>query len=290
LNWINDVLRPKIKTLFSKIKDVPENMWVPCPKCSTLMYKKDTLKHLNVCPKCEYHLFLEPEDRLKSLFDDNKYTKIDVRKVKEDPLGFKDLKKYRDRLEQYRESAKTYDAVVVGYGKIKRISAVAAAFNFDFMGGSMGTYVGEALLRAAEVAVKHDAALVTVSASGGARMQESILALMQMARSTLAINKIRDAKLPFISVLANPTMGGVSASFAMLGDVHIAEKDAVVGFAGRRVIEQTIKQKLPADFQTAEYLKEHGMVDIVLNRKELRNTIADILSILMHKTPRSDEK
>ena len=288
MNWINDILRPKIKTLFSKIKDVPENMWVPCPKCSTLMYKKDTPKHLNVCPKCEYHLFLEPEARLKSLFDDEKFARIDIRKAKQDPLGFKDLKKYKERLDQYRESARTYDAIVVGYGKIKRISAVVAAFNFDFMGGSMGTYVGEGILRAAEVAAKHDAALVIISASGGARMQEGMLSLMQMARSTLAINKVRDAKLPFISVLANPTMGGVSASFAMLGDIHIAEKGAAIGFAGRRVIEQTIKQKLPADFQTAEYLKDHGMVDIVLHRKDLRDTLANILSILMHKTARSE--
>jgi acetyl-CoA carboxylase carboxyl transferase subunit beta len=288
LNWINDVLRPKIKTLFSKIKDVPENMWVPCPKCSTLMYKKDTPKHLNVCPKCEHHLFLEPEDRLKSLFDDGKFIRADVRKVKEDPLGFKDLKKYKERLEQYRESARTYDALSIGYGKIKHIGAVVAAFNFDFMGGSMGTYVGEGLIRAAEVAIKHDAALVVISASGGARMQEGMLSLMQMARSTLAIGKVRDAKLPFISVFANPTMGGVSASFAMLGDVHIAEKGAAIGFAGRRVIEQTIKQKLPPDFQTAEYLKEHGMIDIVLHRRELKDTLAGILSILMHKTARSE--
>ena len=283
MNWLKDIFRPKIKTMFSKIKDVPENMWLPCPKCGTLMYRKDLHNHLNVCTKCNYHLFLQINDRFESLFDDGKFTKVEIADVKDDPLNFKDLKKYKDRLSQYRNSTKSRDAVEVAYGKIGGVDAVVCAFNFEFMGGSMGTFVGEAILKAAETAVKKHAAFITIPASGGARMQESMLSLMQMARTTMAVNKVRDAKLPYIVVFANPTMGGVSASFAMLGDIHIAEKGALIGFAGKRVIEQTIKQKLPPEFQTAECLKEQGMVDIVVHRKDLKDTLANILKMLMHK-------
>lgn len=269
--------------MFSKIKDVPENMWLPCPKCGTLMYRKDLHNHLNVCTKCDYHLFLQINDRFESLFDDGKFTKVEIADVKDDPLNFKDLKKYKDRLSQYRNSTKSRDAAEVAYGKIGGVDAVVCAFNFEFMGGSMGTFVGEAILKAEETAVKKHAAFITIPASGGARMQESMLSLMQMARTTMAVNKVRDAKLPYIVVFANPTMGGVSASFAMLGDIHIAEKGALIGFAGKRVIEQTIKQKLPPEFQTAECLKEQGMVDIVVHRKDLKDTLANILKMLMHK-------
>ena len=283
MNWLKDIFRPKIKTMFSKIKDVPENMWLPCPKCGTLMYRKDLHNHLNVCTKCDYHLFLQINDRFESLFDDGKFTKVEIADVKDDPLNFKDLKKYKDRLSQYRNSTKSRDAAEVAYGKIGGVDAVVCAFNFEFMGGSMGTFVGEAILKAAETAVKKHAAFITIPASGGARMQESMLSLMQMARTTMAVNKVRDAKLPYIVVFANPTMGGVSASFAMLGDIHIAEKGALIGFAGKRVIEQTIKQKLPPEFQTAECLKEQGLVDIVVHRKDLKDTLANILKMLMHK-------
>lgn len=283
MNWLKDIFRPKIKTMFSKIKDVPENMWLPCPKCGTLMYRKDLHNHLNVCTKCDYHLFLQINDRFESLFDDGKFTKVEIADVKDDPLNFKDLKKYKDRLSQYRNSTKSRDAAEVAYGKIGGVDAVVCAFNFEFMGGSMGTFVGEAILKAAETAVKKHAAFITIPASGGARMQESMLSLMQMARTTMAVNKVRDAKLPYIVVFANPTMGGVSASFAMLGDIHIAEKGALIGFAGKRVIEQTIKQKLPPEFPTAECLKEQGMVDIVVHRKDLKDTLANILKMLMHK-------
>ena len=283
MNWLKDIFRPKIKTMISKIKDVPENMWLPCPKCGTLMYRKDLHNHLNVCTKCDYHLFLQINDRFESLFDDGKFTKVEIADVKDDPLNFKDLKKYKDRLSQYRNSTKSRDAAEVAYGKIGGVDAVVCAFNFEFMGGSMGTFVGEAILKAAETAVKKHAAFITIPASGGARMQESMLSLMQMARTTMAVNKVRDAKLPYIVVFANPTMGGVSASFAMLGDIHIAEKGALIGFAGKRVIEQTIKQKLPPEFQTAECLKEQGMVDIVVHRKDLKDTLANILKMLMRK-------
>lgn len=282
VNWIKDIIRPKIKTMFSKIKDVPENMWVPCPKCSTLMYRKDLHNHLNVCPKCDYHLFLPVGDRFESLFDDGKYSLVDLPKVKDDPINFKDLKKYKDRLETYRAKTKSQDAIAVASGKIGKNDAVVCAFNFEFMGGSMGTFVGEAILKGAELAVKKNAAFIVIPASGGARMQESMLSLMQMARTTVAVNKVRDAGLLYIVVFANPTMGGVSASFAMLGDIHIAEKGALIGFAGKRVIEQTIKQKLPPEFQTAEYLKNQGMVDIVVHRKDLKDTISNILKMLMH--------
>ena len=282
VNWIKDIIRPKIKTIFTKIKDVPENMWVPCPKCSTLMYRKDMHNHLNVCPKCDFHLFLQTGDRFDSLFDDAKYQLIDLPKVKEDPINFKDLKKYKDRLDEYRNKTKQQDAIAVAYGKIGKKNAVVCVMNFEFMGGSMGTFVGEAILKGAEYAVKKNAAFIIVSASGGARMQESMLSLMQMARTTIAINKVRDASLPYIVVFANPTMGGVSASFAMLGDIHIAEKGALIGFAGKRVIEQTIKEKLPPEFQTAEYLKDQGMVDIVVHRKDLKQTLSNLLKMLMH--------
>ncbi|MDE6223924.1 MAG: acetyl-CoA carboxylase, carboxyltransferase subunit beta [Alphaproteobacteria bacterium] len=268
--------------MFSKIKDVPENMWVPCPKCSTLMYRKDLHNHLNVCPKCDYHLFLGVEDRFESLFDDGKYSLLDLPKVKDDPINFKDLKKYKERLETYRAKTKSQDAIGVASGKIGKNDTVVCAFNFEFMGGSMGTFVGEAILKGAELAVKKNAAFIVIPASGGARMQESVLSLMQMARTTVAVDKVRDAGLPYIVVFANPTLGGVSASFAMLGDIHIAEKGAVIGFAGKRVIEQTIKQKLPPEFQTAEYLRNQGMVDIVVHRKDLRETISNILKMLMH--------
>lgn len=282
VNWIKDIIRPKIKTIFTKIKDVPENMWVPCPKCSTLMYRKDMHNHLNVCPKCDFHLFLQTGDRFDSLFDDAKYQLIDLPKVKEDPINFKDLKKYKDRLDEYRNKTKQQDAIAVAYGKIGTKDAVVCVMNFEFMGGSMGTFVGEAILKGAEYAVKKNAAFIIVSASGGARMQESMLSLMQMARTTIAINKVRDASLPYIVVFANPTLGGVSASFAMLGDIHIAEKGALIGFAGKRVIEQTIKEKLPPEFQTAEYLKDQGMVDIVVHRKDLKQTLSNLLKMLMH--------
>ena len=282
MNWLKDVLRPKIKTIFSKIKDVPENMWLPCPKCGTLMYRKDLHNHLNVCTKCDFHMFLGIKDRFESLFDGAKYTEIELNPVKEDPINFKDLKKYKDRLSQYRNATKAQDAVEVAYGKVGGVDTVICAFNFEFMGGSMGTFVGEAILKAAETAVKKKSALVVIPASGGARMQEGMLSLMQMARTTMAINKVRDAGLPYIVVFANPTMGGVSASFAMLGDIHIAEKGALIGFAGKRVIEQTIKQKLPPEFQTAECLKEQGMVDIVVHRKDLKDTLVNVLKILTH--------
>ena len=283
MNWISNVLRPKIKSLFSKIKDVPENLWVSCPKCHALLYTSEIGSHLNVCPKCNFHLALPIEERFKSLFDDGEYKPFETPKVKQDPLEFRDLKKNKDRLSAARESSGASEALEVAEGKIGGINSVVAAMNFEFMGGSMNTFVGEGILAAARQAVAKNAALIIVTTSGGARMQEGILSLMQMARTTIAVNLVRDAGLPYIVILTNPTYGGVSASFAMLGDVHIAEPGAMIGFAGRRVIEQTVKKKLPDDFQTAEFLKEHGAVDIVISRLDLAERLGLILQILMYK-------
>ncbi len=283
MNWIKNVLRPKIKTLLSKIKEVPENLWIPCPKCGTFLYKKDIKTHLNVCPKCNHHLSIPTNDRFNSIFDNGKFTIINLPKVKDDPINFKDLQKYSDRLNKYRNATNANDAVEVASGKIGGIESTVCVFNFDFMGGSMGTFVGEAIIHASENAIKKHTPLIMIPSSGGARMQESMLSLMQMARTTMAINKVKEASLPYIVIFANPTMGGVSASFAMLGDIHIAEQGAIIGFAGKRVIEQTIKQKLPNNFQTAEYLKEKGIVDIVVHRHKLKETLETILKILTNK-------
>ncbi|MCL2439458.1 MAG: acetyl-CoA carboxylase, carboxyltransferase subunit beta [Alphaproteobacteria bacterium] len=281
MNWISDILRPRIKTLFSKIKEVPENLWTPCPKCSTLLYKKNIDEHMNVCSKCDFHMALDRQERFATLFDDKKFTEIEIPDVPADPLDFKDLKKYEARLKDARDETKEKDSASVAFGKIDGSDAVVFILDFAFMGGSMAAYVGEAMISAAKTAIKKKAPLIAITTSGGARMQEGIISLMQMARTTLAVNMVRDAKLPYIMILANPTFGGVSASFAMLGDVEIAEKGAIIGFAGRRVIEQAIKHKLPPEFQTAEYLMQQGDVDLVVHRHGLKSTLSNIIKILM---------
>lgn len=234
-----------------------------------------------VCTKCGHHLRLYVDKRLKQLFDDGIYTEMVLPAVKEDPLKFRDTQKYVDRLKVYRKKTGNNDAIKVGTGKVGGIDAVVAAMDFSFMGGSMGTAVGEGIVAAAEYAYEHDCPLIIASASGGARMQEGMLSLMQMARTTAAINRVKEKGLPYISIFTDPTTGGVSASFAMIGDIHIAERGAMIGFAGKRVIEQTIREKLPEGFQTAEYLKEHGMVDIVVERKNLKETVDRVLRLLM---------
>ena len=223
--------------------------------------------------------------RFALLFDNSEYKLITLPKLKEDPLNFRDSKKYSDRLRSYRKATGAEDAIRVAQGEVGGVTCIIAAFDFSFMGGSMGTMVGEGIVKAAEIAMRGNYPLITISASGGARMQEGILSLMQMARTTAAVNMVKEKGLPFISILTDPTTGGVSASFAMLGDVHIAEKGCVIGFAGARVIEQTIREKLPEGFQRAEYLKEHGMVDIVVHRREMRDTLIRVVGILMHKKP-----
>ena len=283
MNWLTDFVRPKIKK--TAPIEIADNLWVKCPDCGQMLFSKELKKSMYVCTRCGHHLRLYVDKRLKMLFDNGEYTPIAVPSLKEDPLKFKDSKKYTDRLRTYRKSTGHDDAIRVAKGEIGGITCVVAAMDFAFMGGSMGMAVGEGIVKAAEICAKNNYPLITVSASGGARMQEGILSLMQMARTTAAINQLKDKGIPFISILTDPTTGGVSASFAMLGDVNIAEKGCLIGFAGPRVIEQTIREKLPEGFQRAEYLKEHGMVDIVVTRSEMKDTLVRVLSILTHVKP-----
>lgn len=280
MNWITNFVRPKIRALVTK-KDVPDNLWEKCPGCGTMLFKRELEDAYNVCRACGYHLRLDPLRRMEMLFDDGMYKLVPLPKVENDPLNFKDMKRYSDRLKDARRKTGQRDALFVGEGKMGGKSVVIAAFDFGFMGGSMGTAVGEGIVTAAQQAVANKAPLVIIPASGGARMQEGILSLMQMPRTTIAVQQVKAAGLPYIVVLTDPTTGGVTASFAMLGDVHIAEKGAQIGFAGARVIENTIRETLPEDFQRAEYLKDHGMVDIVVVRRDLRDTLIRIFSLLM---------
>lgn len=279
MNWLTNFVRPKIKALMRK-EEVPDNLWAKCPSCDHMLFHRDLSENMHVCHHCGHHMRIGVSKRLEYLFDDGAYTKVPVPEVATDPLKFKDTKKYTDRLKEYRSKTGSQDVIDVAYGQIGGKSAVVAAFNFAFMGGSMGMAVGEAILTAAELAVKSRCALIVIPASGGARMQEGILSLMQMPRSIIAVEKVKKAGLPYITLLTDPTTGGVSASFAMLGDVAIAEPGAIIGFAGARVIEETIRQKLPEGFQKAEYLLEHGMIDMVVPRKELNAKIGTLLTHL----------
>ncbi len=281
MNWLTDIVRPKIKK--TTPKEISDDLWVKCPECGQMLFSKELKKSMYVCTKCGYHLRLFVDKRLRQLFDDGVYTEMVLPSVKEDPLKFRDTQRYVDRLKVYRKKTGNSDAIKVGIGKVANMGAVIAVMDFSFMGGSMGTAVGEGIVAAARFAFDHDCPLIIVSASGGARMQEGILSLMQMARTTAAINRVKEKGLPYVSIFTDPTTGGVSASFAMIGDIHIAEKGAMIGFAGKRVIEQTIREKLPEGFQTAEYLKEHGMVDIVVERKDLKETLDRVLRLLMTK-------
>jgi acetyl-CoA carboxylase carboxyl transferase subunit beta len=276
MNWLTNFVRPKIKSLMRK-EEIPDNLWAKCPACEHMLFHRDLEENLNVCHHCSHHLRLTVFQRLTYLFDQGAYTKVPLPSVPTDPLKFKDTKKYVDRLKDYRSKTGSQDAIQVAYGQIGRKPAVVAAFDFSFMGGSMGMAVGEALLSAADLAVKSRCALIVVPASGGARMQEGILSLMQMPRTIIAVEKVKQAKLPYITLLTDPTTGGVSASFAMLGDIAIAEPGATIGFAGARVIEETIRQKLPEGFQSSEYLLAHGMVDMVVPRQNLNGTIGTLL-------------
>lgn len=279
MNWLLDYVRPKLSVAKTD-KDVPDNLWDKCPQCEAMVYGQELAKNLYVCPHCGYHLYLRPRKRLKMLFDNAEYTYLETPVVKEDPLQFKDTKDYRSKLKSAREKTKFDEAFVAAYGQMGGRGVVVGVMNFNFIGGSMGVGVGEGIVKAAEFAIEHNMPLILVTASGGARMQEGILSLMQMARTTLAIKLLKDKHLPYIVVLTNPTTGGVSASFAMLGDVTIAEPDALIAFAGARVIKETIKADLPAGFQRAEYLKKHGMVDMIISRKELRDKLICLMNLL----------
>jgi acetyl-CoA carboxylase carboxyl transferase subunit beta len=285
MNWLTNVVLPKIRAVVAK-KDVPDNLWHKCPNCGQMLFHRELEANLFVCGSCGHHLRLTAERRLALLFDEGRYHRIELPKPIADPLKFRDRKRYSDRLKEAQaKNGAARDALVVAHGTIGGIAAVVAAFDFQFMGGSMGIAVGDGLLAAARLAVLQEAALIVVPASGGARMQEGILSLMQMSRTTLAVEMVKEAGLPYLVLLSDPTTGGVSASFAMLGDITLAEPGAVIGFAGARVIEETIREKLPEGFQRAEYLLEHGMVDMVVPRRELRDTIARIIDLLRRREP-----
>jgi acetyl-CoA carboxylase carboxyl transferase subunit beta len=283
MSWISNFVLPKIRAVVPARRDVPDNLWTKCPQCGQLLFSRDLEANLFVCPSCNRHLRMAPEKRLAMLFDGGHFQTIELPKTIIDPLRFRDRKRYADRLKEAQNSGDNRDALLVAHGTIGGTPAVVAAFDFGFMGGSMGVAVGEGLLAAARLAVLQEAALIAVPASGGARMQEGVLSLMQLPRTTIAVEMVKAARLPYIVVLTDPTTGGVSASFAMLGDITIAEPGAVIGFAGARVIEETIREKLPEGFQRAEYLFEHGMVDLVVHRRELRDTLLRIIGLLRRR-------
>jgi len=281
VNWISDFVRPKIKK--TSTKEVADNLWTKCPECGQMLFNKELEKDYFICSFCGHHMRLPSETRYKMLFDNSRYRIISLPKVKDDPLNFKDTRRYIDRLRAYRRVTHNEDALSVASGEIGGIKVVVGLLDFSFMGGSMGIAVGEGIVKACDFAIKTNTPLIIISASGGARMQEGMLSLMQMARTVAAINNLKEKGLPYISVMTDPTTGGVSASFAMLGDINIAEKGSIIGFAGARVIEQTIHETLPEHFQTAEYLLNHGMIDIVVNRLEMRDKLIKLLQMLINK-------
>lgn len=282
MNWLTNFVRPKIRALVDK-KDVPENLWIKCPSCEAMIFHRDLETSKHVCTNCNHHMRIGAKDRLRYTFDNGEYETIELQDVIVDPLKFKDMKKYTDRLKAAQHKTGRKDAIMVAHGLVGGQKSVVAAFDFTFMGGSMGQAVGEGLVAAAKLAVLQKAPLIVVPSSGGARMQEGILSLMQMPRSVIAVEMVKEAGLPYIVVLTDPTTGGVTASFAMLGDVQIAEPGSLIGFAGARVIEQTIREKLPEGFQRAEYLLEHGMVDMVVSRPDLPATLGRLTSMLMKR-------
>ena len=287
MNWINSIVRPKIRNILRK-KDMPDNLWVKCPETGQMIYYKDLEANQFVVPGSNYHMRMSAGARLKALFDEGEYEAVRLPDVPVDPLKFRDERRYTDRLKDSRSKTGLTDAVLAGAGRLHGDPIVAAVQDFDFMGGSLGTAAGEAIIAAMRAAVVRDVPFILFAASGGARMQEGILSLMQMPRATVAVQELREAKLPYIVVLTNPTTGGVTASYAMLGDIQIAEPGALIGFAGPRVIEQTIREQLPDGFQRSEYVYDHGMVDMVVHRHELRSTLARICNLLTHRQPGRD--
>jgi len=284
MNWINNYVRPTINSLFSR-RETPDNLWTKCPECGTMLFHRELKENQQVCGECGHHMLITPRERFEHLFDGGIFTEIEVPDVPLDPLTFKDQKKYPERIKAAQKKTGEKDAILVVEGEIGRTPVVAAAQDFSFMGGSMGMYVGNAIIAAAERAVAAKRPFILFSAAGGARMQEGILSLMQMPRTTVAVQMLREAGLPYIVVLTHPTTGGVTASYAMLGDVQIAEPNALIGFAGARVIEQTIGEKLPEGFQRSEYLLDHGMLDRVTHRKDMRDELVTIVRMLMGMSP-----
>ena len=282
MNWLTKSVLPKIKA-FVNNKNVKENLWIKCSSCEQMIFSKDLYENLNICTTCNFHMPFYPKERLKFLLDDNSLEVIDYSSKNQDVLNFKDIKKYSERLKISKAKTDQDDCIYLVKGMINKFPVVVAAFDFRFMGGSMGKSVGNAFIKGVKVAVDLNCAFITIPSSGGARMQEGIISLMQMPKTIAALQIIEDTKLPHVVILTNPTTGGVTASFAMLGDIHIAEPGATIGFAGKRVIEETVKENLPENFQTAEYLLEHGMVDIVADRHKHREILSNILDITLSK-------
>jgi len=280
MSWLTEYVRPKIRTLLGQRPEVPENLWSQCPACEQMIFTKELEKNQRVCTHCGHHMRGTALERLAWTFDDNSFTRIELPKAPADPLTFRDQKRYAERLREARAKTGLEDAIVVAHGTIGGQKAVAAVMEFNFMGGSMGAAVGEGIVAAARLALLQQVPLIVFTASGGARMQEGAVSLMQMPRTTIAAMLLKEAGLPFIVVLTDPTTGGVTASFAMLGDIHLAEPGALIGFAGARVIEQTVRETLPEGFQRAEYLHEHGIVDIVVRRPDLPETLARLIALL----------
>lgn len=285
MNWLKNFVKPKLRELVGGQKEIPQNLWHKCPACGVMIFHRDLERNLHVCQQCGHHMRIGAKARLAMLMDDGQYQTLPLPNSISDPLKFRDLRKYSDRLKEAQSKTSAHDALVIADGRMGGHRAVFAVFDFSFMGGSMGIAVGEGLIVAARRAVAERAPLVVIPSSGGARMQEGILSLMQMTRTVIAVNEVKAARLPYIVVLTDPTTGGVSASFAMLGDVQIAEPGAIIGFAGARVIEQTIREKLPPGFQKAEYLLEHGMLDMVVHRKQLRDTLIRLFGLLAAPRP-----
>ena len=283
MSWMDNVVPPKIRSFLRR--ETPENLWVKCPESGELVFRKDLEANLFVVPGSGYHMRLPLKMRLDSLFDEAAYEELATPEVPLDPLRFRDVKRYTDRLKENRQKTGAADAVKLAVGKLEGFGVVVAVQDFDFLGGSLGMAAGEAIITGMMAAIERQTPFIIFTASGGARMQEGMFSLMQMPRTTVAVQRLRAAKLPYIVVLTNPTTGGVTASYAMLGDIHIAEPGAVIGFAGARVIEQTIRERLPEGFQRAEYLEAHGMVDMVVRRQDMRATLARLCRLLTRAPP-----
>ena len=284
MNWISNYMKPKINSIFSR-RETPDNLWTKCKECGAMLFHRELADNLNVCINCDHHMNITPRDRCMSMFDGSVFEEFKAKDVILDPLKFKDQKKYTDRIKDARKKTGEDEAMFLAKGKMGRTQVVVAVQDFSFMGGSMGMGVGNAIIAACEQALKLKCPLILFSAAGGARMQEGIMSLMQMPRTTVALQLLKEANLPFIVVLTHPTTGGVTASYAMLGNVHIAEPNALICFAGPRVIEQTIREKLPEGFQRAEYLLDHGMLDRVTHRKNMRGDLITIIRMLMNLSP-----
>lgn len=283
MNWFTKLLPSRIRTESSGKKSIPEGIWAKCNACSAVLYRAEIERNLNVCPKCDHHMRVDGRWRLDHFLDEEGRVEIAAEMQPEDVLKFKDLKKYKDRISQAQKNTNETDALIVMQGRLKSMPVVAGAFEFSFMGGSMGSVVGERFVRAVDQAAEQLIPLICFSASGGARMQEALFSLMQMAKTSAALARLSKKGVPFISVMTDPTMGGVSASFAMLGDINIAEPNALIGFAGPRVIEQTVRETLPEGFQRSEFLQEHGALDVIIDRRDMRDRIANLLAMMTNK-------